>query len=144
ANLTVSLVRSTHGAPAYFIQVVEDISERKQAEEALQQSEARLHRFVADAPIGLVIVDAQKRLLSANKAFCKLTGYTEEEIIGNTYALYTHPEDLTENFTLTDEFFQGKRSGYSFEKRYIRKFGDIIWVAVKAISIELPGHPGPL
>jgi PAS domain S-box-containing protein len=144
ANLTVSLVRSTSGAPAYFIKVVEDISERKQAEEALQQSEARLHRFVADAPVGLVIMDAQRRLLSANKAFCALTGYTEAEIIGSTYALYTHPDDLPENLALTDELFRGERPGYVYEKRYVRKPGDIIWVAVKTSSIELPGHVGPL
>jgi PAS domain S-box-containing protein len=143
-NLTVSLVRSTSGAPAYFIKVVEDISERKQAEEALQQSETRLHRFVADAPVGLVIMDAQKRLLSANKAFCALTGYTEAEIIGSTYALYTHPDDLPDNLALTDEFFRGERPGYAYEKRYVRKPGDIIWVAVKTTSIELPGHVGPL
>lgn len=144
ANLTVSLVRSTSGAPAYFIEVIEDISERKQAEEALQHSEARLHRFVADAPVGLVIMDAQKRILSANKAFCALTGYTESEIIGSTYALYTHPDDLPENLALTDEFFRGKRTGYAFEKRYVRKPGDIIWVAVKTTGTELPGHVGPL
>jgi len=144
ANLTVSLVRSTSGAPAYFIKVIEDISERKEAEEALQQSEARLHRFVADAPVGLVIMDAEKRILSANKAFCALTGYTESEIIGSTYALYTHPDDLPENLALTDEFFRGKRTGYAFEKRYVRKPGDIIWVAVKTTSTELPGHVGPL
>ena len=143
-NLTVSLVRSTSGAPAYFIKVVEDISERKQAEEALQQSEARLHRFVADAPVGLVIVDSQKRLLSANKAFCALTGYTEAEIIGNSYALFTHPDDLPDNLALTDEFFRGERSGYAYEKRYVRKPGDIIWVAVKTTGIELPGHAGLL
>ena len=144
ATSTVSLVRSTSGTPTYFIKVIEDISERKQAEEALQQSEARLHRFVADAPVGLVIMDAQKRILSANKAFCALTGYTESEIIGSTYALYTHPDDLPENLVLTDEFFQGKRSGYAHEKRYVRKPGDTIWVAVKTTSTELPGHVGPL
>lgn len=144
ANVTVSLVRSTSGAPTYFIKVIEYISERRQAEEALQQSEARLNRFVADAPVGLVIMDAQKRILSANKAFCALTGYTESEIIGSTYALYTHPDDLQENLALTDEFFRGKRSGYAYEKRYVRKPGDIIWVAVKTTGTELPGHVGPL
>lgn len=144
ANVTVSLVRSTAGAPAYFIKVVEDISERKQAEEALRQSEERLNRFVADAPVGLVILDSQKRVLSANKAFCALTGYTEAEIIGCTYALYTHPDDLLKNLALTDEFFRGERTGYTYEKRYVRKPGDIIWVAVTTTSTELPGYNEPL
>jgi signal transduction histidine kinase len=45
---------------------------------------------------------------------------------------------------LTDEFFRGVRSEYTYEKRYIRKSGEIIWVSVKATRIELSGYAGPL
>ena len=128
----------------YFSGIIRDISERTQAEAALRASEARLQRFVAEAPVGLVIVDNQQRLLSANKAFCALTGYSEQEVVGNTYALYTHPDDLPDNLALTNAFFEGTRSNYTYEKRYIRKTGDVIWVAVTTTGIELPGQIGPL
>ncbi|TKS59374.1 MAG: hypothetical protein EWM72_02386 [Nitrospira sp.] len=118
--------------------------ERLRAEETLRDSEARLHRFVAEAPVGLVILDEDKRALCANKALCELTGYSEQEMIGNSYALYTHPDDLAANLILTDEFYRGVRSEYSYEKRYIRKSGEIIWVLMKATRVELPGHSGPL
>jgi len=118
--------------------------ERLRTEETLRDSEARLNRFVADAPVGLVILGEDRRVISANKALCELTGYAEEEIIGNTYELYTHPEDLPANLTLTDAFFRGMRSAYTSEKRYIRKTGEIIWVSVRATRVELPGHRGPL
>jgi len=144
ANLTVSLVRLASGAPAYFIAVIEDISERKRAEDALRVSETRLHRFVADAPVGLVILDKDRRVIKANQAFCELTGYTEQEMFGQTYELYTHPDDLPANLMLTDEFYRGMRSEHTYEKRYIRKSGEIIWVSVKATAVELPDHPGPL
>ncbi len=121
-----------------------DITDRKQAEEALRASELRLQRFVAEAPVGLCIFDENWRAISANKAFCELTGYAEHEMIGSTYALYTHPEDLSANVVLTDEFFRGVRSKYTCEKRYIRKSGEIIWVAVNATRAELSGHAGPL
>lgn len=121
-----------------------DITEQKRAEDALRASELRLQRFVSEAPVGLVILDAERRLLSANKAFCTLTGYTEDEILNSTYALYTHPDDLSENLVLTDAFFAGKIKSYVYEKRYVRKQGDIIWVSVKTTPIELPNHPGPL
>ena len=117
---------------------------RHRAEETLRDSEARLNRFVAEAPVGLVIFDEDKRVINANKAFCELTGYAEREILGKTYELYTHPEDLAANCALTDEFYRGVRSEYTIEKRYIRKSGEIIWVSVKASRAELPGHPGPL
>jgi PAS domain S-box-containing protein len=121
-----------------------DISDRKRAEAALRASELRLQRFVAEAPIGLMILDNQRRVLTANKAFCELTGYAEQDLVGQTYALYTHPEDLARNMALTDGFYRGERSEYSLEKRYVKKSGDVIWVSVKATSVELPNHPGPL
>lgn len=121
-----------------------DITEHRRAEEALRASERRLQRFVAEAPVGLCILDDNWRAISANKAFCELTGYEEREVIGSTYALYTHPEDLSANIVLTGEFFRGIRSEYTYEKRYIRKSGEIIWVSVKATRVELSGHAEPL
>ncbi len=121
-----------------------DVTEHRRAEKALRASELRLQRFVAEAPVGLGILDENWRMVSANKALCELTGYEEHEIVGSTYALYTHPEDLSANIVLTDEFFRGIRSEYTHEKRYIRKSGEIIWVSVKATRVELSGHAGPL
>ncbi len=121
-----------------------DVTEHKQAEEASRASELRLQQFVAEAPVGLCILDKNWRAISANRALCELTGYEKAEIIGTTYALYTHPEDLSAMIALTDEFFRGIRSAYSYEHRYIRKSGEIIWVSVKATRIDLPGHEGPL
>jgi PAS domain S-box-containing protein len=121
-----------------------DITEHRHAEEALRASELRLQRFVAEAPVGLCILNENWRVISANKALCELTGYAEHEIVGSTYALYTHPEDLPANIELTDEFFRGVRSEYTYEKRYIRKSGEVIWVLVKATRVELSGHARPL
>ena len=117
---------------------------RAMMEAGLRRSEERLNRFVANAPVGLVILGKNKRVICANKALCQLTGYSEEEIIGKTYELYTHPHDLAANLALTDEFYRGLRSEYTYEKRYIRKSGEIIWVSVKATGVELPEHQGPL
>lgn len=122
----------------------QDVTKHKRAEEALRASELRLQRFVTEAPVGLCIFDENWRAISTNRAMCELTGYEEEEIIGSTYALYTHPEDLSANIVLTDEFFRRVRSNYTYEKRYIRKSGEIIWVSVKATRIELSGHEGPM
>ncbi|NOT97258.1 MAG: PAS domain S-box protein [Nitrospira sp.] len=132
------------GLMGILASAIETEEERMQAQEALRTSEVQWRQFVADAPVGLVIMDNQQRLLSANKTFCDLTGYSEREVVGNTYALYTHPDDLPDNLILTNAFFEDTRSSYTYEKRYIRKSGDIIWVAVTTTGIELPGHTGPL
>jgi PAS domain S-box-containing protein len=121
-----------------------DVTEHKRAEQALRESELRLQRFVDEAPVGLCILDENWRAITANRALCELTGYEQHEIVGSTYALYTHPEDLSANIALTEEFYRGVRSNYTYEKRYIRKSGEIIWVCVNATRIELSGHRGPL
>lgn len=121
-----------------------DVTEKKEAEAALRESEERWQRFVADAPVGLVVVGADKRILSANKAFCALTGYSEQEVINNTYALYTHPDDLLRNLQLTEEFLSGQRDGYTYEKRYVRKDGEIIWVSIRASRLAAHGYDTPL
>ena len=54
-NLTVSLVRDKTGAPAYFIAVIEDISARRRAEDALREREALFASLIADAPAGIAV-----------------------------------------------------------------------------------------
>lgn len=69
------------GLMGILASAIETEEERMQAQEALRTSEVQWRQFVADAPVGLVILDSQQRVLSANKAFCALTGYSEEEVV---------------------------------------------------------------
>jgi PAS domain S-box-containing protein len=62
-----------------------DITERKQAEEALRQSEAKFSKLFHESPSFLCITDFENsKYMMVNKAYCELTGYSEEEIIGKT------------------------------------------------------------
>jgi len=138
------LVRNEAGNPLELVGSWIDVTERKWAEQALRENEEQLQRFVAEAPVGLVILNSERRLIIANKAFCDLTGYAEHEVLGRTSDFYTHPEDLAAKQAVMDEFYRGRRSNYTLEKRYIRKGGDVIWVSVTATRIDLPSYPGPL
>lgn len=140
----LSRIPAVGDTPATVACIVRETTDQKKAELALRESEARLHRFVAEAPVGLVIADRDARILHANRAFCELTGYDERELIGQTYALYTHPDDLDETLRLTGEFANGERAHYALEKRYIRKGGEIVWVSVGATGVQLPHHDRPL
>lgn len=79
-NLTVSLVRDDNGKPDYLISVIEDISERKAAEAKLRLS-ARVFESTAE---GVMITDAQQRILTVNEAFCQITGWSADEVVGRT------------------------------------------------------------
>lgn len=118
--------------------------ERRQAEQDLRRSEERFRLMFENAPVGMCILDGNKTLRKINSAFQKLVGYSEEELLGQPYALYTHPDDLADNRILTDRFLRGDIPGYSLEKRYLRKDGRCIWVNVTASSLQLPGEPARL
>jgi len=78
-----------HAFPVYeadgmvkgFIEVVEDISERKQAEEALKESQERYKALFEGTAEGILVTDIEtKRFKYANPAICRMLGYPEEEL----------------------------------------------------------------
>ena len=84
---TVTLVPESHDEPAHLVCVVQDLAELKSARAELKNSETRqrLAAAVVDNTLeGVVVTDAQSRILSANAAVTRLLGYTEEELLGQT------------------------------------------------------------
>ncbi|MGE5524707.1 MAG: PAS domain S-box protein [Rhodospirillaceae bacterium] len=79
-SLSLSVVRDGGREPSYVVSVIEDITERKRAEEQLVlASEA-----IAATAEGILITDASRRIVSVNKAFTRITGYEPHEVIGAT------------------------------------------------------------
>jgi PAS domain S-box-containing protein len=60
--------------------VIRDVSSYKKTEYALIESEKRSRTIVANALIGIATSDVDKKFLNANEAFCKIIGYTEDEL----------------------------------------------------------------
>jgi len=79
-KLTVSLVRQPSGEPKYFISVIEDISDRKQAEAALRRSEEQFRRAMLDAPLPTVLHTEDGEVLLVNRAWREISGYSIAEI----------------------------------------------------------------
>lgn len=117
-----------------------DITQRKKAEEALKKSENRLRAIVANAQIGIATSDTNSQFLSANEAFCKILGYTEEELQKLTYKDITHPSDLKSSILKMDDLKNGRVSSFMIEKRYIKKDGTVI--EAKIMVGEVPNENG--
>ena len=123
-------------------QVLREDAERKAykvMEEALRESEERFRKLVQGAPLGIVFLDEQSRYVKVNQAFCHMVGYREEELIGQTYAFLTHPEDLSQSVALATDMLDNNQLGFKLEKRYIRKDGQSIWVSVHPVNLALLG-----
>jgi len=113
--------------PLTWVSFILDISERKQLEAALRQSEARFRAIFANASIGMATTDLEGRLQQFNAPVIKGLGYVPAELHGKSFLDLTHPEDLDKDTSLFAELAAGKRNRYQLEKRYVRKDGQIIW-----------------
>ena len=71
-NRSLSLVRDAAGQPQYFISVIEDISERRRAEAALQTSEVQLHGILESTADGILAVDGEGKVIRANARFAEM------------------------------------------------------------------------
>jgi PAS domain S-box-containing protein len=122
----------------YLTGFVEDITERKQAKNALRDSEERLRAIVMDAPIGIATSGADHCFINANDAFCRVLGYTEDELQRLTFRDITHPADLTASTSAMEDLSTGKVALFSQEKRYITKAGNMIVGKVMVSALRDP------
>lgn len=106
-----------------------DIDDRKQAEDALQKSEERWRSVFENSAIGVALTDMNGRFLATNAAYQKMIGYTAEEIGQVSFLELTHEDYREANWKLVTELLEGKRTQFQIEKQYRRKDGSFIWVS---------------
>ena len=124
-RLSVSLF-SDRPSPL-VVAMVEDITERKRAEETLRESEEKFRSVFQDAGIGMVIVSPEGRFLGANGSFCDYLGYTQDELLTRTVEAITLPEDWPVFSQRLHRAFQEGRGFHGVEKRCLHKTGRIVY-----------------
>jgi sigma-B regulation protein RsbU (phosphoserine phosphatase) len=79
-----SVVRNDAGVKTHNQGILIDITERKLAEDALRKSEEKFRRIVETTAEGFILMDENLKIVEVNKAYCKMVGYSAEELIGKT------------------------------------------------------------
>jgi len=120
-----------------------NITERRQAEASVRQSEKRFRVTFEQAAVGVAHSSPDGRLLLMNQKLCDILGYTPEEILTKTYQEVTHPEDLETELAYARSLLAGEIQACSYEKRYVRKDGSAVWVNLTASLVrdEETGQP---
>jgi diguanylate cyclase (GGDEF)-like protein/PAS domain S-box-containing protein len=80
------------------------------------------------SPVGLVVVNGDGTFRQVNRAFCLITGYAREELEGQSFRRFTHPEDIARDEELLRRVRAGTETPGIVDKRFIRKDGSEVWV----------------
>ena len=95
----------------------------------LLNSEIKFKAIFDQAAIGIANIDTLSgNFIEVNKKFCKQLGYTQKEMRDLNFQSITHPDDLENDFAYLKKLREGKIRMYSYEKRYITKWGSVIWI----------------
>jgi PAS domain S-box-containing protein len=121
------VVRAGDGQVLHYDGIVEDVTERKQAEDALKESEARFRAIFENSAIGIALVDMHGHPVERNPALQKMLGYDETEPAQMAFNEFTHPADAQADWDLFTQLVEGKRDQYQLEKRFYQKGGEAVW-----------------
>jgi len=87
-------IRGDNGNPSYIEGVIFDITERKETEQKLKESEKKFKLFYENAPLGYQSLDSNGNILEVNKAWINFFGYSKEEVIGKFFGDFIDSEYL--------------------------------------------------
>lgn len=113
-----------------------EINQRRQAEYSLKQSEEQFRLLFEMAPIGMVISSIHGKILKVNAAFHSALGYSEKEILEKKIKDLTYDEDQIIDIGVHEKLIEGVQQSAYYEKRMLRKDGEVIYVIVEAVIVK--------
>jgi len=125
------------------IKLLEEALKRgKQAEESLRVSEHQFRQIYEHTQVGIAQVSLDFVIERANPAYCRMLGYTEEELRGKHLKDITHPEVIEENLRKQVQLGRGEIDHYVMEKKFIHKQGHTLYgILVSNLIRNAKGKP---
>ena len=120
----------------------QQILERQQVQQILQESEERFRSAFDFAAIGKALVSLEGRWLQVNRALCEILGYSEPELLQTTADALIHPDDFEIGLDAVQQMVKGKRRSIQFQKRYFHKQGHVLWIQLSTSVVrDAEGQP---
>jgi PAS domain S-box-containing protein len=133
-SLTISPVRNSAGRIIGVSKIARDISERRAAEQALRESEARFRTLADSAPMLIWRADTDNRGVWFNRAWLEFTGRTMEQELDQGWAAVLHPEDATRVIDTCTEHV-ARRVPFEIEFRMRREDGSFRWMIDRGVPM---------
>src|SRR3954447_4263289 len=133
------------GAVSHIVGVGIDVTRQHLLGQARHAAEERFRRSFDAAPVGMAIVradeDRRGAIVGVNRALCRMLGRREDEVVGQTVADFTHPDDTPhERRWVADWLAHRSADVYQYEKRMLAAGGDVVHAAIRLSLIA--GEPG--
>jgi PAS domain S-box-containing protein len=133
--------RAFRVAENQFATIFADVTERKRAEQELRESENRFRAVFEQAAVGVALLNTKTgQFVRINRRYCDFLGYTMQEMLQKTFADITFPDDVQQNVEGNAQLMEGSRREFSYEKRYVRKDGSIVWGSLEISPLWKPGE----
>lgn len=131
ARIRAFPMKGPDGAANGFIEVVQDITRQRQAQESLQRSEERFRSLCQFAPIGIFVTDQVGDCTYINNCLQKIAGLTLDESRGMQWTRLIHPDDREDMLTAVAQTIQ-TGSEFSRECRIVTPSGEVKQLAIRA------------
>jgi PAS domain S-box-containing protein len=105
-----------------------EITERLSAKQALEISEERFRSIFESVTVGIKVLNLEGRILQTNYAFQSMMGYSEDELVGNYFHKFLHPDDVGKAIKLFRDVKNKETFSFRFEHRAISKDKSVLWV----------------
>jgi len=142
-RVQVEEVRITVCAENEVLVIIRNVSDRKQAEIALKQSQERLksseyllNAMFMRSPLAIAITDITGKFVRTNPEYQKIVGYSEVELANLRFTDITLADDVDENLRRRDLVLNNECESYQMEKRFIRRDGSTVWVKASSSKID--------
>ena len=141
-TVTGSPVRDAEGNVVAATALIRNIAKRIESECRLRDSEERFRGVFESAPVGMYLLNPEEKFLQVNAAFCRMLGYSEQELLASNWRDLCHPDELSAGLKAHTKFWENPTEGLSAERRLIHRDGTVIRCSVKASPLKGPeGNP---